>query len=189
MKKINFSLLIICVISIFSAASLCSCEQKNKETSPTNKITNVEAVNPRYGDSLAADYAKYVSYKLGLKKLDTSMIETIPIYKDVGESYINTFKKQCGTQTYCVKIDRETLAFYYKYLLDNNSDTITFNFGKYDTTGFAAKKLVDKNYTSKFKDKNCLIMGAYDPLTKTNIPFRIPEWNYTFYDDWNDLQP
>jgi hypothetical protein len=162
--------------------------------------------SPTAKNDTCSDLMRFVdeSYKNYVNKVEKNVEERFPsttaqpVSDKVMEMYFEAFKKQFPkpssssdqSHTYTLKIDKETIAFYLKYLDEMKADTLAFTFAKYDTTGFAAKGYKDNIFLQRGdKMKNRFSVGVGLWNQGKFAPLRIDRLSFAFYDDWHNEDP
>ncbi len=149
---------------------------------------------------LDSGYNKYVQKIDSIGKLrgEGKIAAAIPISESIGRHYTSMFQKEYQAraidQTHLLKISKENIEFLYRYMLDNNLDTLGFAFAKYDTTGFAAAGIpgdeVYNQRAAKMNNRYSMVIGGWHPAENPKFaPLSIKGLRFKFFDDWHNEDP
>jgi hypothetical protein len=132
-------------------------------------------------DELEKDAQKYADrIHKELSKFEPKMI---PVAKEIGEAYMRAFRKANGIP-FVVQLSRQTLAYLYKYVIDNGLEGGAVGFATYDENELGP--VTDPNWDPKKSHQNTGVIGIWD-VNRGIVPFNTSTGQ--IYDDWSQEWP
>lgn len=185
----NTIILLLAGLWIYS----CNEEKKPADNVTTNARMQTDITDCSDLDSLYNVYLQDIEGRI--PEDSANKILNIPIRQEIGDSYINAYNHASTPgKTKYVKLSRKAIAFFYKYMLLNKRDSISFCFAKYDFSALR-EGLTDPNLSAKPEKNTRYTIIAADYTGRSYLPFEIKYTKAgktvtkTFYDDWNQEYP
>lgn len=185
--------LLIVFLSSFLLISWALSEKNEKVLK--RPVENTLAIGPcEKLDQLYSDYINEANERITETELASKSM--VPIMPEIGETYIKAhkYKKRPG-RTQFVTMDIRTIAFFYKYMYENERDSISFCFARYKKN--ALRKGLEDPMFELYPEKNkrgTLVVGDF--YGGTFHPFKVEfsdksgiKTFKSFYDDWNQEWP